>query len=43
MKSFGLCLKEKNNTTHCPQVLNMIYDSLVKYYFWLFQYMNTRL
>jgi len=34
-----LSLKEKNITTCCLQVLKLLYDWPVNYYFWRFRYM----
>ena len=47
----GICveLERKSNTdlvhllSNCSQVLNLFYDSPVKYYFWQFWYLITRL
>ena len=49
MKESVLSLEEKNNTTlgfllsYCPQVLKIFHDWPVKYYFWQFWFMITRL
>jgi len=48
MKVSVLSLKEKNTPlvfllSNCPHVSKLFYDSPVKYYFWRFRYIITRL